>query len=123
MRRNQGFTIIELLTVLTLTLIVAALIIAQKNSVDASLRDKERKAALNSIYYGLKEGYFPKQQSYPTTISKEILPYTNPDAFTAIGDEIYTVRYIGKNCSEGKCQGFELKVKLEKEAEYRKSAP
>jgi prepilin-type N-terminal cleavage/methylation domain-containing protein len=123
MKRNHGFTIIELLTVLTLTVIVTSLLITQKSSVDASLRDKDRKAALNSIYYGLKEGYYPTHQSYPSTINKKILPYTNPDTFSTVGDDIFAIHYIGKNCSDGKCQGFELKVKLEKEATYSKTAP
>lgn len=121
MRRNQGFTVIELLTALALSVVVITLLITQKTSIDASLRDKERKTALNSIYYGLKEGYFPQNQAYPISIDKKTLPYTNPDAFKTIGDTVYAVRYIGKDCSEGKCQSFELRVKLEKESVYKKT--
>lgn len=122
MRRDQGFTIIELLFALTLTIIVGTLILVQKNDIDASHRDRQRKTAVNAIYYGLKEGYYPTKKNYPTSIDGKTLPYILPESFKTVGDDVYKVRYIGLDCKDGSCQRFELKVKLEKEAEYIKSS-
>lgn len=122
MRRQNGFTIIELLVALTLTVIVGVLIVIQKNDIDASHRDDQRKTAVNALYYGLKEGYYPSAKSYPTSINAKTLPYILPESFKTIGDEVYKIRYIGLNCRDGSCQGFDIKVKLEKEAEYTKSS-
>ena len=127
MRRNQGFTIIELLFALTLVIILASLVIIQKNNIDASTRDRERKTAINAFYYGLKEGYYKEHKSYPTTLSKENLPYIDPALFKdpqgkVIGQNGSDYHYFAKDCEGNNCTSFELRVKLEKEAEYTKSS-
>ena len=122
MRRDNGFTIIELLVALTLTIIVGVLIVLQKNDIDASQRDNQRKTAVNAMYYGLKEGYYPSKKSYPVAIDAKTLPYILPDSFKTVGDDAYKVRYIGLDCKDGVCANFQLKVKLEKESEYTKNS-
>lgn len=122
MKRNTGFTIIELVTALTLVCIVGTLIIVQKNDIDTSARDKQRKTALNALYYGLTEGYYKQNKGYPVSIKAETLPYVDPALFKTVGDDTNRVRYIGRDCQDGACQGFELRVKLEKEAEYKKAS-
>lgn len=122
MRKNQGFTILELLVALTLTIIVGTLVITQKNDIDASHRDQQRKTALNSVYYGLTKAYYPVKKSYPTTVDAKILPYVEPALFETIGGADYKLYYIGKECKDDVCQGFELRIKLEKEDTYKKSS-
>lgn len=122
MKRDNGFTVIELFVALTLTIIVGILIIVQKNDIDASQRDNQRKTAVNAIYYGLKEGYYPNKKHYPVSVDTKTLPYVLPESFKTVGDDVYKVHYIGLGCQNNICTSFKLKVKLEKEAEYVKAS-
>ena len=121
MKRASGFTIIELMSCLVLLCLIGALIILQKNNLDASQRDKERKNSVNAIYYGLTEGYLTANQSYPASLSNKDLPYVDPQAFKQVGDDPqYKFHYRGLNCDAAACKNFEIKVRLEREAEYKK---
>lgn len=121
MKRASGFTVIELLSCLVLLCIIGGLVVLQKNNLDASQRDRDRKTAVNAIYYGLKEGYQIDHKSYPVTIESKMLPYVNPDSFKQIGDDpLYKIRYRGLDCEADVCKKFEITVKLEKEADYKK---
>ena len=122
MKRMSGFTIIELISAIVLICIIVGLVFLQKNNIDASTRDEQRKTAVNAIYYGLKEGYFPKNQSYPLEINSKTLPYIDPSSFTQIGDDSkYKIDYQALNCEGVICQGFVIKTKLEKESNYQKT--
>lgn len=120
MKRTYGFTMVELMSAIVLLVIVSSLVLLQKSNIDASNRDKDRKTAVNAIYYGLKEGYFPQNQNYPIKVSKETLPYVDPSSFTELGNDKYDVQYHGLNCDGAKCQNFEIRVRLEKESVYKK---
>lgn len=127
MRRSNGFTIIELLFALVFIVLVATLIVIEKNNIESSNRDRERKTAINAIYYGLKEGYFKEHKYYPTSVSAKNLPYINPQSFkdpwgTAIGQADSDYHYIATNCDGDKCKDFTLRAELEKEPDYKKSS-
>lgn len=123
MKRASGFTVIELLSCIVLLCIVGTLILIQKNNIDASSRDQERKTAINAIYYGLKEGYVAEHKSYPTAINKETMPYIDPKSFEPVGDDPqYKLEYRGLDCTGTSCQKFEIRTKLEREAEYKKTS-
>ena len=63
-RRDQGFTIVELLIVIVVIGILAALVIVQFTNVQARARDSERKSDIRALqskvaeYYALN-GYYP----------------------------------------------------------------
>lgn len=121
MKRASGFTIIELTSCLVLLCIIGGLIFLQKGNLDASQRDQERKTSVNAIYYGLKEAYLPAHQSYPVSIDSKTLPYVDPRSFEKIGDNpLYKMHYRGLDCEADTCKKFEIKIRLEKEAEYKK---
>lgn len=122
MRRNQGFTVVELLVALILVFIIAILVVLQKSDIDASHRDQQRKSNVNAMYYALKEGYYPKNQSYPTEANQKTLPYIDPAAFKQVGDSEYKIVYKGLNCDNQACQKFSISVRLEKEETYKKSS-
>ncbi len=70
MHDNQSFTLIELLIVVAIIGILAALIIVSLNTILPRARDAQRKAALNEIQKALAEfyinhGYYPGEQSFP----------------------------------------------------------
>lgn len=121
MRRTSGFTVIELLTALVIIIVLTSLAFTQKNDLDASKRDQQRKSNTNAIYYALTNAYYLKNKYYPTKVDAETLPYVDPAVFKPVGDPNYTVRYRGLNCSDTQCKNFEVKVELEKEAKYKKS--
>lgn len=127
MRRSNGFTIIELLVAITVLLVIAGLAVIQKNSLEASQRDAMRKTAVNSMYYGLTQGYYRQAKSYPVSINEKNLPYIDKALFTdpegkKIGTPGSDYHYHGLNCEAQICQKFELSAKLEKEGLYQKSS-
>lgn len=122
MRKNSGFTVIELITALVLVIVILVLAIAQKNDLDASKRDQQRKTNVNSIYYALTNAYYLQNKYYPTSIDAKKLPYIDPASFKTVGDDSkYDMHYRGLDCNGENCKKFEIKVELEKEAPYQKS--
>ena len=72
MKRN-GFTVIELLVVITVLGVGSWLFFSEKAKVDAVARDNQRKTAINSMYYSLEEYFYPKFGYYPQTIDSQTL--------------------------------------------------
>jgi len=140
-RTERGFTIIELAVVLVIMVVLAVFFFLQRNELETSNRDQTRKAAINSMYYALTEGYYKEHKYYPQTISRDNLKtvdpsvFTDPDGYTLHGDQCtYTdsdgkqatngdcnYKYSASKCdNDGKCQAFKLTADLEAEADYTK---
>lgn len=112
---------------ITVLLVIAGLAVVQKNNLEASQRDAVRKTAINSMYYGLTQGYYRQAKSYPVAISEKNLPYIDKALFTdprgkKIGTPGSDYHYRGLNCDAQACQKFELHTNLEKEGLYQKSS-
>ncbi len=127
MRRSNGFTVIELLVAIVLLVVIGALVAIQKNDLDASRRDQERKTAVNSFYFGLTQGFYKQNQFYPTSIDEKKLPYIDKALFTdprgkKIGLPASEYHYRGLDCTAEKCKKFEVHANLEKESRYKKSS-
>lgn len=127
MKHQKGFTLIELMSTLVLVIALLGLAVVAKTNLDAANRDKQRKTAVNALYYGLTKAYFVKNKSYPTSLSKKNLPYINPSFFTdpegnTISDLPSDYHYKGQHCTQDKCQNFTLTARLEKEGTYKKSS-
>lgn len=127
MKRSSGFTVIELASALVLIILLGVLGIVTKNSLDASSRDIQRKTSVNAFYYGLKEGYFKANKSYPATITTKNLPYIDAKLFKdpkgrVVGSPQSDYRYRATDCKDNVCQHFEISADLEKEAQYKKSS-
>ena len=93
MKRN-GFTVIELLLVIVLLSTGSWLFFSEKATVDASARDKQRKTAINAMYYGLEEYFYAKNGYSPAS--------------------------IGCN-NENRCTGYTLRSLMEREDTYIKN--
>jgi prepilin-type N-terminal cleavage/methylation domain-containing protein len=63
--RNNGFTIIELMVVIVLVLILAALVIFTASGVRAKNRNTDRQTAINTAQAQL-ETYYAQTNKYPT---------------------------------------------------------
>src|SRR5438132_1966579 len=67
-RRSQGFTIVELLIVIVVIGILAALVIVQFTNVQARARDAERKSDIRALQSKVAE-YYALNGNYPLTIN------------------------------------------------------
>src|SRR3982751_6956611 len=63
--RSSGFTIVELLIVIVVIGILAALVIVTYNGIQQKARDTERKTDVNAIH-GQVEAYYAQNGKYPT---------------------------------------------------------
>lgn len=126
MKHSKGFTVIELIVVIAVVGVTAALLLIQKNNLAATERDDNRKIAINAMYYNLEEVFFEKNGYYPTTIDSKVLRAMDPGLFTdpngfKVGDKDSSYRYEPTNCEDNKCKGYSLRKSLEKEADYVKT--
>lgn len=64
-RKQSGFTIVELLIVIVVIGILAAIVITTFTGVQKKGRDADRKSDINAIYSQV-EVYFAENQKYPT---------------------------------------------------------
>ena len=125
MKRERGFTILELVVVIFFASLLLILFFLQKLHLDAMHRDEQRKEAINAMYYALEEGFHAKNGYYPENISEENLKVMDPSLFTDpsginLGQEDSDYTYEAANCTNGKCKEYTLKARLEKEDTYIK---
>lgn len=127
MKHAKGFTVIELLVAIVLMATATTLFFVEKNQIEQTRRDTQRKVALNAMYYAIEEVYYPQHKSYPNAVDSKILRSVDPSLFTdpygnKIGSEGAEYRYEPTGCStDGNCTGYTLRVALEREAEYTKT--
>jgi type II secretory pathway pseudopilin PulG len=137
MKRTSGFTVIELLFVIALLGAASILFFTQKNNVETTARDDQRKVAINAIYYGLEEVYYKQHAAYPRTVDEKNLPSVDPELFTdpngiklgqttvTIDDTDYPVasdyHYEGVDCKDDTCKGYTLRTTLQKEDDFVKT--
>ncbi len=125
MKRERGFTILELVVVIFFASLLLILFFLQKLNLDAMHRDEQRKEAINAMYYALEEGFHAKNGYYPENISEENLKVMDPSLFTDpsginLGQEDSDYTYEAANCTNGRCKEYTLKARLEKEDTYIK---
>lgn len=136
MKHNSGFTIIELILVILLVGTASVIFFIQKNNIETSARDDQRKTAINAMHYGLEEIYYKKHSSYPRTLEASTLPFINPELFTdprgvtlnqttiEIDGTTYPVTpdytYEGTECKDDSCKSYTLRATLENEDDFVK---
>ena len=125
MRKNHGFTVIELLLLIVVLGTLAMIFIIQKNNLDATTRDDKRKIAINAMYYNLEKVYYEKHGSYPAKIDSKTITAMDPKLFkdpdgVELGKSDSNYRYIPANCTDNACKIYTLRSTLEHEADYVK---
>lgn len=126
-RSNTGFTVIEMLVVITALTLACVLFFTQKDQLDATRRDNNRKVAINAMYYNLEEVYFEKHRGYPTSIDSKTLRAMDPDLFkdpsgNKLGEPQSSYRYEPTNCFNNLCKSYSLRADLEREADFVKES-
>lgn len=82
LRKQSGFTIIELLIVIAIIGILATLVLTNFQGAQAKGRDTVRKSDINSIYQKLEE-YYNENGGYPDgDLSDTVLPGMDAGALT-----------------------------------------
>lgn len=140
MKRQNGFTVIELIVVTLLLIVASVVFLHQKHNLEASARDDKRKTDINTLYHNLEKVYFAQHKSYPRELNEGTLPAVQPDTFKdPYGTLINTTkepsltnpqgrdsnyRYEAKGCNQatGKCTSYELHTWLELESDYTKKS-
>lgn len=116
---TSGFTIVELLIVIVVIGILAALVINTFSGIQARARDTERKADVNSIHsnlavYYTDNGYYPTAANLNTTnlsdLDGEALNDPQGNALGATGAQY---SYTPSGCSGSQCTGYTLSADLE----------
>lgn len=136
MKRSSGFTVIELVCIIALLAGASALFFVQKNALETTRRDEQRKTAINAMYYGLEEVYFANNKSYPRTLNETTLTSIDPALFTdpngikigqtttILNEQEQSVesnyRYEPTGCTEDVCTGYSLRTSLENEDDFVK---
>lgn len=124
---QRGFTVVELLALILLLAVVAAVFWTQKSAIETSTRDDARKTSINAMYYGLEEVFYKTNSHYPKTLTPSTLPSVDPNLFNdpngvGIGKSDSDFRYEGKECTNDECQSYTLRTTLEGEADYIKQS-
>jgi type II secretory pathway pseudopilin PulG len=143
-KKQSGFTIIELLVAFVVLVTLAIFFAIQRSDLEVATRDQTRKTAINAMYYNLTEVFYVQNKYYPETISRDNLKaidpalFTDPDEVTLDGNKCtYTdaddkpandgncnYHYTPSDCNEkGECQKFKLTADMQAEAVYSKTSP
>lgn len=127
MKRASGFSIIELVLIIVVLAILGVVLVTGQKSNGGGDRDRDRKIAINDMYYNLEEVYYKQHGYYPAEISSGTLPAMDPALFTdPDGHQFETpqseYRYEPNDCVDEKCQGYVLRADLELEADYVKKS-
>lgn len=144
MKKQAGFTAIELLVAFVVLVTLTVFFAIQRSDLSTAMRDQTRKTAINAMYFNLTEVSYQQNKYYPETISRNNLKavdpelFTDPDGFTLDGNKCTyasldddqatdgncNYHYAPSDCnSDGHCQSFKLTADMEAEAAYSKSSP
>ena len=128
MKNKRGFTVLEIIICIVIAGIFVVLFFLQKQDVAKMDRDKQRKIAINAIYYALEEGFYKDNGYYPESITTaEELPWIDPNLFTdPNGINLWVeggdYSYEAENCDEDNhCKKYKLRAVMEKEEDYVKT--
>jgi Tfp pilus assembly protein PilE len=125
-KKFGGFTVIELIFIIVLIGAASVIFFIQKNNIEVIARDNTEKTAINAMYYGLENVFYPANNYYPQTISSSNLKSVDTALFTdpkgiKLGAAGSTYTYSPTNCTDNRCKNYTLKATLTNEADYIKT--
>ncbi len=127
MKRQNGFTVLELIIVIVLVALAGTVFYIQKRDLEVAKRDSDRKTSINAIYYNLEDVYYPTNKAYPEALTADQLKGLDPAQLNdpggiAVGLEGSNYRYEPKDCNNHLCKSYTLTADLEHEADYVKDS-
>jgi len=127
MRRQNGFTVLELIITIALLVVAGTVFYIQKRDLEVAKRDSDRKTSINAVYYNLEDVFYPANKAYPQTLTADQLKGVDPAQLKdpngiAVGDYGSNYRYEPKDCANNLCKSYTLTADLEHEADYIKTS-
>lgn len=127
MRKQSGFTALELIVAIFIVLAGGTIFLVQKNALSAQHRDTQRKIAINAMYYNLEEVVHSSLGGYPATLTSAQLKamdsalLKDPNGI-AVGETGSDYSYEPSSCSGTVCQHYTLRTTLEREATFERKS-
>lgn len=128
MKTSSGFTVVELLVLVIFLTVLGTVVFDRYQSIQMVHRDKDRKIAINAMYYNLEEVVWPETNGYPRTLRATQLRAMNKSLLVdpqgkIVGESDSDYRYEPTNCNGGDvCGGYTLRSNLELEADFIKTS-
>lgn len=127
MKRQSGFTVLELIVAVVFLVIAGTFFYMQKRDLETANRDSARKTAINSMYYTLEDIYYQANGAYPEHITADQLRGIDPAMFKdpsgkTFGEQGSDYNYTPKDCIDAKCRSYILSANLENEADFVKNS-
>lgn len=126
-KKESGFTVIELIFIIILIGASSIIFFIQKNSIEIVKNDDSKKTAINAMYYSLEEVFYKENKYYPQSINSDILKSVDPQLFTdpygiSINEPNCAYTYTPINCEDNKCKKYILKAELNNENDYKRES-
>lgn len=127
MKKQAGFTALELIVAIIILIAAGVIFLVQKNDIAAEHRDAIRKISINAIYYNLEEIVYPTLKGYPAKLDTKQLKAMDSDLLkdpngVTINESGSEYTYEPSSCTGDVCQHYVLRATLEKEAEFVKKS-
>lgn len=126
MNKSQGFTVFEVIVVAIVAIVAGFFIVSQRNEIESTNRDNQRKTAINAIYYSLENSYRQENTGYPLSIDDKTLKTLDPALLTdpegnKLGTSESNYRYEPIDCNETNCKSYTLRSTMEREDDFIKT--
>lgn len=133
-KKQDGFTIVELLIVIVVIGILAALVLNTFGNIQARARDTERKTDVNGIHsqlevYHADNGYYPILSDVTASNlsgldAEALIDPSGVNVTAGSGDYVYapTVSGGGACTTAGLCVSYTLTATMEQESNYVKNS-
>ena len=127
MKRQAGFTVIEVLVAIIFLGVATAVAFTQLVTIQREHQNDRKKTAINAMHYSLEEAYYKQHGFYPEKITDETLPTMDKELLKdpngkKLGDNGSAYRYEPTNCTGGKCKSYSLRATLDGEADFIKDS-
>ena len=127
MNKRNGFTVIELLVVITFLIAIAILGFSQYTKLINESNNTKKRTAINAIYYSLEESFYVKNGYYPEKLEDTTLKTMDAELLKdpngkKVGEKDSSYRYESTNCKDGKCKSYRLVATLVGEDDYIKDS-
>lgn len=127
MKKQSGFTVIELIVVAAFLITAGIVLLLQVQKIKHEHINNQKKTAINAMHYSLEEGFYKQHGHYPEQLADDTLKTMDAALLkdpqgVAIGDAQSSYRYEAKDCWEGKCKQYTLRALLDGEEDFVKQS-